>query len=58
VTDGNSTQVEGVSPGEVVANSSFDRLQDRTPVTIATAPAATTTPATTTPASAARSSGH
>lgn len=58
VTDGNTTQVEGVSPGEVVANSSFDRLQDRTPVTIATAPAATTTPATTTPASAARSSGH
>ncbi len=28
VTDGDATQVEGVSPGETVANSSFEKLQD------------------------------
>jgi len=43
VTDGGLTQVDGVQPGEVVANSSFDKLQDKTPVVIAP----TTAPATT-----------
>ncbi len=33
VTDGGLTQVEGLNPGEVVANSSFDKLQDNTAVT-------------------------
>jgi membrane fusion protein, multidrug efflux system len=34
VTDGGLTQVEGINPGDVVANSSFDKLQDKTPVVI------------------------
>jgi multidrug efflux system membrane fusion protein len=37
VTEGETTQVEGVNPGEVVANSSFEKLQDNSKVTIATA---------------------
>jgi membrane fusion protein, multidrug efflux system len=41
VTDGGNTQVDGVEPGEVVANSSFDKLQDKAPVSKAT----TTSPA-------------
>jgi multidrug efflux system membrane fusion protein len=28
VTDNGLTQVEGINPGDVVANSSFDKLQD------------------------------
>ena len=28
VTDGGLTQVDGINPGDVVANSSFDKLQD------------------------------
>jgi multidrug efflux system membrane fusion protein len=35
VTDGGMTQVDGVNPGDVVANSSFDKLQDNTAVVIA-----------------------
>jgi multidrug efflux system membrane fusion protein len=35
VTDNGKTQVEGISPGDVVANSSFDKLQDNTKVTLA-----------------------
>ena len=35
VTDGGLTQVDGINPGDVVANSSFDKLQDNTAVTIA-----------------------
>jgi multidrug efflux system membrane fusion protein len=35
VTDGGITQVEGINPGDVVANSSFDKLQDNVAVTIA-----------------------
>jgi hypothetical protein len=27
------TQVEGINPGDVVANSSFEKLQDKSPVT-------------------------
>jgi len=34
VTDGGMTQVDGVNPGDVVANSSFDKLQDNTAVAI------------------------
>jgi multidrug efflux system membrane fusion protein len=32
VTDGGTTEVAGISPGEVVANSSFDKLQDNAKV--------------------------
>jgi multidrug efflux system membrane fusion protein len=47
VTDGGVTQVEGINPGDVVANSSFDKLQDNSAVVISNkvstqpAPAAT-----------------
>jgi len=34
VTDGGLTQVDGINPGDVVANSSFDKLQDKTAVAI------------------------
>jgi membrane fusion protein, multidrug efflux system len=35
VTDKGLTQVEGINPGDVVANSSFDKLQDNARVTLA-----------------------
>jgi membrane fusion protein, multidrug efflux system len=38
VTNAGVTQVDGVTPGEVVANSSFDKLQDKAPVFISTVP--------------------
>jgi membrane fusion protein, multidrug efflux system len=34
VTDGGITQVDGINPGDVVANSSFDKLQDNTTVSV------------------------
>jgi multidrug efflux system membrane fusion protein len=34
VTDGGLTQVDGINPGDVVANSSFDKLQDNTAVVV------------------------
>jgi membrane fusion protein, multidrug efflux system len=34
VTDGGLTQVDGIDPGDVVANSSFDKLQDNTVVAV------------------------
>jgi multidrug efflux system membrane fusion protein len=43
VTNAGVVQVEGLNPGEVVANSSFDRLQDNTPVAISDSPASTST---------------
>jgi membrane fusion protein, multidrug efflux system len=39
VTDGAVTEVAGVNPGEVVANSSFDKLQDNAKVVVANQPA-------------------
>jgi membrane fusion protein, multidrug efflux system len=44
VTDGDNAQVDGINPGDVVATSSFDKLQDKSPVVIdnKTAPASTT----------------
>jgi multidrug efflux system membrane fusion protein len=36
VTNAGLTEVKGVEPGEVVANSSFDKLQDNAPVFVAT----------------------
>jgi len=38
VTDGGKTQVDGINPGDVVANSSFDKLQDKSGVVISTTP--------------------
>jgi len=56
VTDGGVTQVDGINPGDIVANSSFDKLQNNIAVTIAnnapTKPAATTHGVTTTGSSA------
>ena len=40
VTDGNTTQVTGIEPGEVVANSSFDKLQDNAKVAVSGRPVA------------------
>ncbi len=40
VTDGGMTQVDGINPGDVVADSSFDKLQDNTAVVVANKPAA------------------
>jgi len=39
VTNGGVTQVEGINPGDVVANSSFDKLQDYATVVISNKPA-------------------
>jgi multidrug efflux system membrane fusion protein len=41
VTEGGVTQVEGIKPGDVVATSSFDKLQDNARVVFSTGPAAT-----------------
>ncbi len=38
VTDRGVTQVDGIDPGEVVANSSFERLHDNVEVAISTTP--------------------
>jgi multidrug efflux system membrane fusion protein len=45
VTDGDTTQVEGINPGDVLANSSFDKLQDKQKVTISSKPAPPSTSA-------------
>ncbi|HEX3838988.1 MAG TPA: efflux RND transporter periplasmic adaptor subunit [Steroidobacteraceae bacterium] len=39
VTEGDVTQVDGINPGDVVANSSFEKLQDKSRVTATTAAA-------------------
>lgn len=41
VTNEGVTQVEGLNPGDVVANSSFEKLQDNAKVSISQRPAAT-----------------
>jgi len=33
VTEGENTQVEGINPGDVVANNGFEKLQDNARVT-------------------------
>jgi multidrug efflux system membrane fusion protein len=38
VTDGNVTQVTGINPGDVVADSSFDKLEDKSKVVISKKP--------------------
>ena len=39
VTDAGVTQVDGINPGDVVANSSFDKLQDNAKVALPNTPA-------------------
>jgi multidrug efflux system membrane fusion protein len=39
VANGGVTQVDGINPGDVVANSSFDKLQDNSAVVISNTPA-------------------
>jgi multidrug efflux system membrane fusion protein len=43
VTNGGVTQVDGINPGDVVANSSFDKLQDKASVAISNKPATAST---------------
>jgi len=38
VTDGGLTQIDGINPGDVVANSSFDKLQDNVAVVVSNTP--------------------
>jgi multidrug efflux system membrane fusion protein len=38
VTDAGSTEVTGISPGDVLANSSFDKLQDNAKVVVSSKP--------------------
>ncbi len=38
VTEGGNTQVTGINPGDVVANSSFDKLQDKAAVVVSNTP--------------------
>jgi multidrug efflux system membrane fusion protein len=49
VTEGGVTQVEGVNPGEVVATSSFDKLQDKAAVNVVNKPVAAGPTASSTP---------
>jgi len=39
VTDAGTTQVDGINPGDVVANSGFDKLQDNSAVVVSNKPA-------------------
>lgn len=43
VTDDNTTQVEGINPGDVVADSSFEKLQDNSKIVISKTPIPTST---------------
>jgi multidrug efflux system membrane fusion protein len=38
VTEGGTTQVTGINPGDVVANSSFDKLQDNSKIIVSSKP--------------------
>ncbi len=48
VTNGGITQVDGINPGDVVANSSFDKLQDNVAVVVPNQVSAKPVPANTT----------
>jgi len=52
VTDGGVTQVDGINPGDVVANSGFDKLQDNVAVVIPSKVSTTPAPASTSGSSA------
>ena len=45
VTDGGTSQVDGINPGDVLANSSFDKLQDKQKVIISNRPVPQSNPA-------------
>jgi membrane fusion protein, multidrug efflux system len=45
VVDGNTTQVDGINPGDVLANSSFDKLQDNAKVVVSNKPVPSSSPA-------------
>jgi multidrug efflux system membrane fusion protein len=45
VVDGNTTQVDGINPGDVLANSTFDKLQDNAKVAISNKPVPGSSPA-------------
>jgi multidrug efflux system membrane fusion protein len=47
VTDAGITQVDGINPGDVVANSSFDKLQDNIAVVVSNSPPAASSAAST-----------
>ncbi|HEY6384617.1 MAG TPA: efflux RND transporter periplasmic adaptor subunit [Candidatus Acidoferrum sp.] len=49
VTDAGMTQVTGINPGDVLANSSFDKLQDKAKVVVAGKPASGNAPGSATP---------
>jgi multidrug efflux system membrane fusion protein len=38
VIDGQTAQVQGINPGDVLATSSFDKLQDNSPITVSNRP--------------------
>jgi multidrug efflux system membrane fusion protein len=38
VTDGNITEVTGINPGDVLANSSFEKLQDKSKIIVSSKP--------------------
>jgi membrane fusion protein, multidrug efflux system len=38
VTEGDTTQLTGINPGDVVANSSFDKLQDNSKIVVSSKP--------------------
>ena len=52
VTDGGLTQVDGINPGDIVANSSFDKLQEGTAVAVSNAGSSKPAAANTTGSSA------
>jgi len=39
VADGGNTAIEGLNPGEVVANSSFEKLQENSKIVVSKPPA-------------------
>ena len=43
VTDAGATQVEGINPGDVVASSGFDKLQDNAAVVVSSNPVSAST---------------
>jgi multidrug efflux system membrane fusion protein len=49
VTDGGTTEVQGINPGDVLANSSFDKLQDNSRIVVSTKQIAASTSGSTAP---------
>jgi multidrug efflux system membrane fusion protein len=49
VADSGSTVVEGINPGDVVANSSFEKLQNNSKVVVSKTPPPLNTPASNAP---------